>query len=410
MPSIYSNKMLNRKIFVVIVLLGLILFTSCTKHEKPELLKREHRFTLNYGSFEDELDLFDLSSLGINDSNTCIYMQDGFFYIVNGKSKKIMQFTSYGDLISIFYNPETNPVPSFSTASSKHGTQTSLSYKFNSPSKIIVDSEKKIYVVDQLPQDRQEIDTDNNLLLRDVVLCFSSDGKYIDYLGQRGVGGMPFSYITDLFTTKNNELVVMSLTGSGYSINWFNNDGFLLYSIQIETDDLPNPFNEEIEIFASLTSVIPDYNEKMLHLKIDYYESEIDETSGVQAGISFVDSYIYSLDVESGSYKEPIIIPAYEEIDESSAEKTVSVKPFDLLGVTESDWFFFTTSVNDGYIVQIVQKGGEKIIRKQLFVSDDELVYNDIALSKEGIVSALLANEVEASVVWWRTDEVLNSL
>ena len=137
------------------------LFFSCKEKKNTEVLKREQRFILNYGNFEDEIDLFDLMQQGTN-IETYLQMRNGFFYITNGKSKKVMQFTSYGDLLSILYNPETNPTPSFSISEnigeSKQGTQQATAYQFLSPSNLAVDNDKNLYVVDQLPQERQEPD------------------------------------------------------------------------------------------------------------------------------------------------------------------------------------------------------------------------------------------------------------
>ena len=56
--------------------------------------------------------MFDVSRVGSID--TSIAMRDGFFYIANSESKKIMELNSYGDLLTIYYNEDFNPVPSFS--------------------------------------------------------------------------------------------------------------------------------------------------------------------------------------------------------------------------------------------------------------------------------------------------------
>lgn len=386
---------------------------SCAKKAKTaELFSREERFTLNYGSFEDELDLFDFT--GTNDTDTHIQMQDGFFYIVNGGAQKIMQFTSFGDLLGVYYNADTNPVPSFVSKSdsftANRTTQRAVPYQFNAPHKIAVDSAKRMYVVDKLPTDRQEYDAENNLLLRDVVLCFDEHGAFVDFLGQRGPGGLPFPYVSGVYTAQNNELVVVSFTNEGYLVNWFNDEGFLLFTIPLEHNAVPLPFEEEGEVFVSISAIIPDYTERVLYLSVDYYQSEIDVTSGVQAGITYVGTYVYPLNAETGLFGSPLLIPGYEEETEGENEKSVYTKPFQFLGVTESGWFFFITPIENGYVVQIMQTNGQKILRKQLFVSDEETVYNTMSLSKEGIITALLAGNVEASVVWWRTDEVIDAL
>lgn len=404
-------KSLRQNLCFAVLFISIFCLFSCKKSQTAELFNREQRFKLEYGNFENELNLFDISTNG--DVQTFVVMQDGFIYISNGKAKKVMQFTSYGDLLRVFYNPDTNPVPSFmhsdNLLGSKQSTQSAVSYKFNMPGAIAVDSEKNIYVIDRLPLDRQEQDLENNLRLRDVVLRFNSDGTFIDYLGQHGPGGIPFSYIKNIQTTLNNELVVSCLTNTGYAVYWFNKEGFLLYNAQLSAESVPLVEGKE-ECFVSLDNVVPDYKEHVLYIKADYFLSDIDVQSGVQTGVSYEGSYIYTLNLDSEKYEEPLSIPGYELASNDSAEKTVYSRSLDFLGVTDSGWFFFMTPVEGGYLVEIIQKNGQKLIKKLLSVSDDELVFNNFSLSKDGIITAILANEIEASVVWWRTDVVIDAL
>lgn len=404
-------KLLKQILYVLLSIVSISCLFSCKKSQAAELFNREQRFKLEYGSFENELNLFDISTNG--DVQTFVVMQDGFIYISNGKAKKVMQFTSYGDLLRVFYNPDTNPIPSFMLSEniydSKQSTQNAVSYKFNLPGAITVDSEKNLYVIDRLPLDRQEQDTENNLLLRDVVLRFKSDGTFVDYLGQHGPGGIPFSYIENIYTTSNNELVVSCLTNTGYAVYWFNKDGFLLYNAQLDADSIPIVEGKN-ECFVSLDKVIPDYKEHTLYIKTDYFLSDIDLQSGVQTGVSYEGTYLYTLNLDTEKYEEPLSIPGYEVSSNEAADKTVYSKSVDFLGVTDSGWFFFMTPVEGGYVVEIIQKNGQKLIRKFLSVSDDELVFNNFSLSKDGIITAILANEIEASVVWWRTDAVIDAL
>ena len=388
------------------------LFFSCKEKKNTEILKQEQRFIINYGNFEDEIDLFDIMQQGTN-IETYIHMRNGFFYITNGKSKKVMQFTSYGDLLGILYNSETNPTPSFSIneniGESVKGTQMATAYQFQSPSNLAVDSNKNIYVVDQLPQERQELDPEKNIWLKNVVLRFSSNGEYLDYLGQQGLGGTPFPYIQNVFCTEKNEPVVVSITNNGYIVNWFNQDGFPLFTVPIEINLLPNPFETiDKDVYKSLDIIIPDYNTRTLYLKIDYYQSEIDPTSGFRSAVSYAATYIYPLNVETGIFGEPVLVPSYEEQSKDSGE--ADIKPYELLGITESGYFFFITPLENGYDLQIMQSNGQKIIHKKLLVQQEDLLFSRIDLSKEGIISAILANNFEASVVWWRADETIDSL
>jgi len=126
-------------------------------------LKKQDLFSLNYGNFENELKLFGLQEPG--QINTHLIMRDGFFYISNGEASKILSLTSYGDLLSILYNSDKNPVPSFielngnkTVSALDHNdeiaTQNAVVYPFNNIGAAAVDSGKRLYVADLLPPER----------------------------------------------------------------------------------------------------------------------------------------------------------------------------------------------------------------------------------------------------------------
>ncbi|MGL4982966.1 MAG: LIC_12708 family protein [Treponemataceae bacterium] len=401
-----------KKSFCIICFCFLLLFSCKNQNTITTSLEREQLFILNYGSFEDELDLFNLSSGGI--VNTYLKMRDGFFFVVNGRGKKLMHLTSYGDLLAVYYNPDTNLVPSFinqeNSLARKITTQQAIPHPFQTLGKIAVDSNKNIYVVDQLPEDRQEQDSREMLLLREVVLRFSSDGTYMDYVGQGGLGGRAFPFIRDIFTTKANELVVVSVTNKGLLVNWFSENDMLKYSIPLNTESLPNPHKGTKEVYITLDSVVPDYDAEKLYLKIDYHSRKIDPNSNVQSGITYLESYLYPFDIQTAEYGKPILIPSHETVVKDNFSETVYTNPYEFLGMSDTGWFFFVSPDDTGYMVQIIKSDNSRIIKKHLQISRDEMLYNSLSLSQEGIISALLANNFEASVVWWRTDTLIGAV
>ncbi len=80
----------------------LLLSVSCRRSGVVASVSERKLFSLKYGSFEDELNLFNLSQAG--DVRTYMAMRDGFFYVANGEAKKIMELNSYGDLLTLYYN------------------------------------------------------------------------------------------------------------------------------------------------------------------------------------------------------------------------------------------------------------------------------------------------------------------
>ena len=121
--------------FAAFSIFSLFVF-SCGKSSDLSSIHREEKFTLGYGNLEDQINLFDLNSTG--EINTRIAMRDGFFFISNGKSQKILQMNSYGDLLTLYHNPETNPAPLFDenvlADASNYSTRKTVSYPFHEPS------------------------------------------------------------------------------------------------------------------------------------------------------------------------------------------------------------------------------------------------------------------------------------
>ena len=154
------------------------LFVSCGENKNISSIERENLFTLNYGNFEDEINVYSLLESG--SVNTEIFMQDGFFYILNGESKKIMEMNSYGNLITLLYNDEENIRPSFADNDENvSATRQAVVYPFNELTSISVDSRKFLYVADRLPRDRYVYDSESGMALTQVVLRFDENKKFI---------------------------------------------------------------------------------------------------------------------------------------------------------------------------------------------------------------------------------------
>ena len=70
------------------LLISGIIFTSCLGNETVQSISETELFSLPYGNFEEQLSVSDLNDVG--NVRFGIAMQDGFFYIVNGESKKFL--------------------------------------------------------------------------------------------------------------------------------------------------------------------------------------------------------------------------------------------------------------------------------------------------------------------------------
>lgn len=413
---------------LVFAVVSAFFFAACSG-EPVTTVDRERLFTLSYGHFENEIDLFTLDSDG-SGPDTQIYMRDGMFYIANSGSKKILQFTSFGDLLSVYYNADANPAPSFATgvadgvaggvsdgvvdipASDGQGTSTrkAIPYPFNHPAFLSVDAMKRLSVVDRLPAERVEYDNDDQVILQDVVLRFNPDGKFLEYLGQEGPGGTPFPPIAGIYCNGRNELTVISKTQSGFKVFWYEDSGTLLYRIPVSFSSLPGPYAADELVTASLEKIIPDPDARKLYFKIDYYVAKTDEDTGSSAGIDYDRSCVYPFDIPSGKYEPRIDIPSYEGVEKDNLGTVSFKKPYELLGLTSNGWLYLITPQEGGYSLEVYESRTKRSHKRILSVSDDELAYNALMLSPDGIVSALVATQTDASVVWWRTDSLIGEI
>nr|MCR5288788.1 hypothetical protein [Treponema sp.] len=407
---------MNRQNSVLCVIVACILSfscLSCSDNSIPMALQSEELFSIGYGKFDNQINLFNLASVG--SVKTYVTMQSGFFYVVNGESQKILELNSYGDLLTLFYNPETNVSPDFVQVDSVSASSTrkAVQYPFSTLGPVSVDSRKKMYVVDTLPKEQRLKDPEKNVELDKVVIRFDSDGSYLDYLGQQGPGGTPFPYIKNIYTTDNDQLVVVCTTNEGPVVYWFSDTGFLEYIVIIHNSDVPNPLgkdNDDSGVHISIENVVPSHTEKKLFVKVDYFSNFIDQDSKVQSGIDYTGTYLYTLAVDTGEYGDPVPIPAYE-LHITQGFSTLSyAMPYDFIGATSSDWLFFAIATEKGYTIQMVQADGQKIIKRTLDLDSNKLLYYTFAVSESGIVSGLFASEDKARVIWWRTDNLVNAL
>ena len=295
-----------RRIFICLIFSFIsVFFASCIRSNKVLSVSENELFTLNYGNFAEQMNLFKLKESG--PVSTSLYMRDGFFYIVNGDAGKVLSLNSYGDLLSIFHSEDFYSQTNFSSIiDAGSGIWKPISYPFALTGKIAVDSRKYIYAVGNVPRERNEQAEDLSLLYSQVVLRISSDGKEIDYLGQQGPSGTPFPDIKNIYTTENNEIVVICSTNDGLAAYWFASSGFLKYQVPVGVKVVPgitpesvNVNAEQSDLFVTVENIVPDCYAERLYVKVDYYFSHIDEESKTQSGIDYVKSSVYPLDISA---------------------------------------------------------------------------------------------------------------
>ena len=398
----------------------LTLFTACKESNFQKELEKDDLFSLNYGNYENEIYLFDLKNA--HEINTVHCMKDGIFYILNSEAGKMQKFNSYGDLLSIIYNEDLNPTPEFAKNTNGQiksaleeqtgdATKIAVTYPFNDIGSIAVDNNKNIYIVDYLPNNRFENDASSENILRQIVLRFAPDGSFIHYLTQDGVEGIPFPTIQSIHTNENNELIVICFTQQHYIAYWFSEEGQLINRYAIDKSMISH---ENVDLTAidyiSLEQILPDYNEPVLYLKFDYYDSTIDESTMISSGIKFVKSVVYPLNVTTNTFEESISIPAYEKSIKQPYGTKIFLHPYTLLGSAENGTLFFYITTDNGLALLVTNRDSKKISEQEISIPLSNSLYESFSVSNNGIISALMAHEENLNVSWWRTDSLLQEL
>ena len=392
-------------------ILAICLFSlGCNGNNQITSVEREDLFTLNIGKMEDQLALFNLEGdKGIR--RTGIAMQDGLFYISDGNGGKILRYNSYGDLLFMIYNEETNPPPLTLKPLSGESliTRWAVSYPLLQPGEITVDSKKNIYVTDILHYEKHSFDTESKALLNSTILHFDADGRYLNYLGREGIGGSPFARIERLYISIRDELAVVCRLPDGWDVYWYNSDGILLFVVQLKYDALPIPADRD-NVFPSLDVIVAGPDSRTLYIKVDYYRYTYDESTNIRTGIDQDSSVIWIMNVEDGLWEKYVEVPFFEYSYVEQGRRTTARMLYSLLGVIKNGRIFLSYPMEGGYSILIMSsESGALGEQHQGFiqVDFDELQYNAFDLSADGILSGLLVDDWQVKLVWWRTDKFL---
>jgi hypothetical protein len=377
-----------------------------------ETLPRTELFSIRIGKMEDEIDLFQFPQAS-SSRKTSIFMRDGTFYVASGASCKVMEFTSHGDLLSMYYNPDENPRPVMLqdvTGGGALSNRRAYPYMFQQIGEIAVSRSKMLYVEDRLPNERAVEDEELGIKLNKIVLRFEN-GEYRGYLGQEGIGGNPFPYIQGMYILDKDEISILCRTMTEWLVFWYSAAGERLGAVNISPEDFPVLEGEGF--FSNLETIIPDPRERVLYLKIDYYREGKDSATGIKYGIEDSSSRIYRFDVKTSRYESFVDVP--RNVRRERGGDFFDIQDvrytYEFIGV-DGEGNFFLKSREEGNIHQILilDQKGQVLRRRDITIEDSELLFSVFHVSPEGILSALLASEMGARVVWWRSDALLKGI
>jgi hypothetical protein len=387
--------------------LTLFALTGCQRKGIEEIVSDE-LFTLSMGKLEDQVDLFQFENAMVERSNT-VFMRDGWFYVANGSAGKIMEFSSYGDLIFLLYNPQTNPAPTIlkpvdPNATDEVSTRGYVTYPFADIGKIAVASDRTLYVEDAVTDAKAVKDSEHGVLLSRVILRFDRRGKPLGYIGQEGIGGTPFPFVYSLSVTDNDQLVVVCrMPGGSWKVFWYSRAGVPLYQVEVGDKNLPSRPQKGTR--PVLTTIVPDQQDPALYLVIYTYKESSDTASDA------VIARAYKLDLRTQAYSPRFVeFPQNAPHREKEGLKTTEIPspPSDLLGVSSGGYFYLLAYTDTNlYTLQILDGTGRVRARRHVVIEDSGLAFRDIHLSSTGILYGILADLTTAHMSWWRSDLLL---
>jgi len=381
-----------KKILLPLVLLTLLFFSCGTRDEG--LLDREQLFVLPLGVMPDEIDYVYRDRV-LLPGTADIFMNEGIVYISSQSMGKVMGFNSYGDLLTLIFNKDLNPQPRELVLAEEGQTSNKrfVPWAFVSPGELGV-AGSSLLVEDHVDSSLAYYDEELKASCNSIILRFDDDGEYMDYMGQEGLGGKPFPYISDISFRKNGEVVVICRLDKGWKVYWYNQEGENLY--QITFDQEHNPFFKE-GFQSYLSNVVVDPVQYRLFLLVSYYSSDRENTEQRDQ------KRLYQFDLNTQRYDKGAAVPD-EIIRENGSDKNFV---FQLLGVTEKGQVLLLSPVSyNRYVILGMNDTGKILFKRDISLGDQHNYYTDFYLSSEGILCSVNFLEDSASVNWWRTDRL----
>lgn len=395
-----------RKLLILPMILSLF---SCVEKDTVVIVKKE-LFHLSMGKAEDQIDLIQLPGMPFKERSR-IVMKNGLFYISNGNTGKVMEFNSYGDILTLYYNPEKNPPPLLldtGTKRSEVSNRKAFRYSFNHIGEIEVASNGELLVDDEVPGNRVEYDEESGSVLNRIVFRFSKQGELYGFLGQEGLGGTPFPYIERLAINDAGDIIVFSRTVKTRIVYWFTGKGTLLYTITFPLAALPGIEGKPSIPF--LDSINVSRTDRTLFLKIDYYTpiSNGEDTAAAESG-EYIESRVWKFSVSENRYTGSIIIPgvAKNVYGDKAKTKTDDDYIYSFLGSDKFGRFFFLVHLDmNQFQLLVLSRDGTVISKNRISMDDNDISYSSFYLTDEGLLTAMLAKEDRVDIVWWRTDRI----
>lgn len=381
----------------------------------PQLMPRETLFSLELGTLEDQVDLFQRPDRSSLEQNRFLFY-NGLVLVSDGNARKIMEFSSYGDLLTLYYNPETNPVPTLVGAPAP-GTTTQVknrrafAYPFSEIGEIALTAQNQLFVEDKVPSERRSFDAGLEAVLESRILRFDREGKFLDFLGQEGIGGTPFPSLERLTVTQSGELAVLGRTGKGWAVWWYDALGTPLDSVLLSYQSLPRPDGVSPKALPQLQTVYPDWHRRVLHVEIDYYDTTQDPTTGTAAGIQVAQSRIWTFDLAKRVYTSSYALPVLKrKKTKGETSEPFGDRPYEFVGLSGAGLGFFLSSPEGGSQRFLVcRPDGSPLLERNIEMEGADTLFSQFAVTPSGVLVGFVSDGNRVQVAWWRSDQLLGA-
>ena len=159
-------------------------------------------------------------------------------------------------------------------------------------------------------------------------------------------------------------------------------------------------YKNDENIFISIESAYPAYNEKKIYIKCDYYLQEIDESTKVKKGIKAEKTILYVYDRAKKDVSN-FELPTYNFSETVAGERVNVKKLYEMIGVDSDDKVFLITPHKTGYSLVFFDVKHKRFYQHSLYVP--LALYTSFHVGETGILSALFATEENALISWWQS-------
>ncbi len=424
----YKDEPAMKPLSLFVLVLTLFGLSACGPVPRnSQIIQPKFLFSLDYG-LQDRM-------LGLPEGRAGeveVYMREGIFHILDPVLKKILRTSSYGDLLSSIYDSETTPSPSFGMTYDRPAKETGAGTLLNEgryavrtifflPSRLSVDSAQKIYLADRLDdQDSGAFDPLTGSYGGWIIRRFGENGRELPYLGREGSRGSAFPRILRTDCLSDDSIVVVSTSGSFYTVYRYSSDARLLSSFGIDTAALPIPLElvdsnknsgSTGKIRADVENLIPMKTASgfSVILKLNYYRETSDPATLINTGLENAGSWIFSMDGTTGSQNFGFQL----ELSENAGEE----EEWDFLGVHGDNFLLSSPQRQPGgklgdktsgqsrgeesRALRLVDPSGKALGACEIRIPAGAGLLKSLRVSSTAQLYGILLGRDEAKILWW---------